>query len=195
VSVRKCQAAKTYSVEIEGNETPECLANSLAVQENHTAGLTIRPASIEDAPLILSFIKELAHYEKLSHEVTATEEDLKKTLFGEHPYAEVVISYLGDEPVGYGLFFHNYSTFHGRQGMYLEDIYVRPEARGLGVGKSLLRHLAQIAVQRGCARMEWSVLDWNQPAIEFYRSIGAKPMDEWTVYRLTGEALTAFSRR
>lgn len=154
----------------------------------------IRPATTEDAPVILALIRELAEYEKLLHEVTATVKDLEASLFGPRPYAEVVLAFTCDEVAGYGLYFHNYSTFLGRQGMYVEDIYVRPHLRGRGLGKALLRHLARVAVDRGCGRLEWSVLDWNKPAIDFYRSVGAAPMDEWTVNRLTGEALTAFAR-
>jgi GNAT superfamily N-acetyltransferase len=166
-----------------------------------TAVLRLRPATERDVPLILTFIRELAEYERLRHEAVATEAQLRETLFGPRPYAEVVIAELGaapdreqgsaqdHEPVGFALFFHNYSTFLGRPGLYLEDLYVRPEARGRGIGRRLLTHLAAIARERGCGRMEWAVLDWNEPAIGFYRSLGARPMDEWTVFRVTGEAL------
>lgn len=149
----------------------------------------IKSATIADVSLILQFIKELAEYEKLSHEVVATEDDLKQTLFGLRPTAEVMIGYLDEKPMAFALFFHNYSTFLGKPGIYLEDLFVKPEARGKGIGYQMLRHLAEIAKQRGCGRLEWSVLDWNQAAIEFYTRLGAKPMDEWTVFRLTGEAL------
>ena len=153
----------------------------------------IRHASVEDCPLILGFIKELAEYEKLSHEVVATPAILEESLFGETPYAHVIIAeYLG-KAVGYALFFHNYSTFTGRPGIYLEDLYVQPEYRGKGFGKSLLSYIAKLAVDKNCTRVEWSVLDWNEPSIQFYRSIGAKPMDEWTVQRLDGEALDEFA--
>jgi GNAT superfamily N-acetyltransferase len=151
--------------------------------------LEIRIATQADVPLILSFIRELAGYERLSHEVSATEDLLRKSLFGERQGAEVVVGYRGDEPAGFALFFHNFSTFLGRPGIYLEDLYVKPELRGQGVGRSMLAYLAKLAKERDCGRLEWSVLDWNEPAIKLYKSIGAVPMDEWTVYRLTGEAL------
>ena len=149
----------------------------------------IRIATEDDVPLILSFIRELADFERLSHEVVATEEVLRGSLFGERTGAEVVIGYHEGTPAGFALFFHNFSTFLGRPGLYLEDLYVKPEMRGLGLGRALLVHLAGIAKERGCGRMEWSVLDWNEPAIKLYKGIGATPMDEWTVYRVTGEAL------
>jgi GNAT superfamily N-acetyltransferase len=153
------------------------------------ASLRLRPAIEDDVPLILSFIQELAEYERLRHEAVATEAQLHETLFGPRPYAEVVIAEWEGDPVGFALFFHNYSTFLGKPGLYLEDLYVRPEARGRGIGRHLLVHLALIASERGCGRMEWWVLDWNEPAIGFYRSLGARAMEEWTVYRVTGEAL------
>ncbi len=149
----------------------------------------IRAASEGDVPLILSFIKELAEYERLSHEVVANEEDLREHLFGKHPVAEVLIAEGGGRPAGFALFFHSFSTFLGRPGIYLEDLYVRPEFRGKGIGRALLVHLARLAKERGCGRLEWSVLDWNEPAIGFYRGIGASPVGGWTVYRVTGEAL------
>jgi len=149
----------------------------------------IRSATEDDVPLILTLIKELAEYERLSHEVVATEEMLRDSLFGERRVAEALLGYLGDDPAGFALFFHNFSTFLGRPGIYLEDLYVRPEFRGAGVGRALLVHLAGLAKERSCGRLEWSVLDWNEPAIGFYRGIGASPVSGWTVYRLTGEAL------
>ncbi|MCU0426771.1 MAG: GNAT family N-acetyltransferase [Candidatus Kapabacteria bacterium] len=158
-------------------------------------GLDIRSATPHDVPVILDFIKALADYEKLSDEVTATEEALRSTLFGEKPVAEVVIGY--DESgiaAGFALFFHNYSTFLAKQGMYLEDLFVKPEYRGRGFGKALLVYLARLAQERNCGRLEWSVLDWNTPAIEFYKSLGAKPMDEWTVFRITGDALETLAK-
>ncbi|WCL53672.1 GNAT family N-acetyltransferase [Gimibacter soli] len=155
--------------------------------------IDIRLGSKADVPVILSFIKELAEYERLSHLVVATEETLGAALFGDRPQAEVVIAALGGKDVGFALFFHNFSTFLGKQGLYLEDLYVRPEARGAGAGKALLKHLAKIAVERDCGRFEWSVLDWNEPSIQFYKSLGAKPMDEWTIFRLDGDALTALA--
>lgn len=151
--------------------------------------LEIRPAEREDVPLILRFIKELAEYEKLSHEVSATEDVLAESLFGERRVAEALLAYSGGEPAGFALFFHNFSTFLGRPGIYLEDLFVRPEFRGLGIGKALLTHLARLAEERGCGRLEWWVLDWNEPSIGFYRSLGAVAMDEWTVYRLSGDEL------
>lgn len=149
----------------------------------------IKPATIEDVPLILSFIKELAEYEKLLHEVVATENILKETLFGNHAYAEVVIGYLDDAPVSFALYFHHFSTFLGRPGIYLEDLFVKPEARGKGIGQKMLAYLAHLAKSRNCGRLEWWVLDWNETAVGFYKRIGAKAMDEWTVYRVTDQAL------
>ena len=151
--------------------------------------LEIRVAVENDAPLILRLIKELAEYERLSSEVVATEETLRESLFGERPFAEALIAELGDEPAGFALFFHSFSTFLGRPGIYLEDLYVKPEFRGNGVGRALLVHLARLARERGCGRLEWSVLDWNEPAVGFYRRIGAVPVSGWTVYRVTGDAL------
>ena len=153
--------------------------------------VSIRPATRDDVALILRFIRELAEYEKLAHEVEATEERLAETLFpaDRKPAAECVIAEHEGQPAGFALYFFNYSTFLARPGLYLEDLFVSPSQRGSGVGKALLLHLARIANARGCGRMEWSVLDWNQPAIDFYRSIGAVPMSEWTVFRLTGESL------
>ena len=153
----------------------------------------IRSATEEDVSLLLRFIKELAEYEKLSHEVTATEETLRESLFGERRLAEALLAYSGDEPAGFALFFHNFSTFLGLPGIYLEDLYVRPESRGLGIGRTLLVHLAKLAKDRGCGRFEWSVLDWNEPSIGFYKSLGAVAMNDWTVYRVTGDALEGLS--
>jgi GNAT superfamily N-acetyltransferase len=149
----------------------------------------IRSATEDDVPLILTLIKELAKYERLSHEVVAAEEALRDSLFGERRVAEALLGYLGGNPAGFALFLHSFSTFPGKPGIYLEDLYVRPEFRGAGVGRALLVHLAGLAKERGCGRLEWSVLDWNEPAIGFYRRIGASPVSGWTVYRLTGEAL------
>jgi GNAT superfamily N-acetyltransferase len=151
--------------------------------------IEIRQANADDTPLILNFIRGLAEYEKLAHEAVATEEGLRATLFGERPQAEVILAFDDGEPVGFALFFHNYSTFLGKRGLYLEDLFVNPEARGKGVGRALLVELAKIAKARDCGRFEWSVLDWNEPAIGFYKSLGARPLDEWTVFRVTGEAL------
>ena len=157
----------------------------------------IRPATAADVPLIAALIRELAEYEKLTHEVRFDEAVLAAKLFGQNgghgPFAEVLIGEVGGEPQGFALFFHNFSTFEGRPGIYLEDLYVRPAARGAGLGKALLRHLAALALERDCARLEWSVLDWNAPAIGFYEALGAKPMDEWTVMRVDGPALEALA--
>jgi GNAT superfamily N-acetyltransferase len=153
------------------------------------AGPSIRPATVEDVSLILSFIKELAEYERLSYEIVATEDILRESLFGERRAAEVVIGQQGDDPAGFALFFHTFSTFLGRPGIYLEDLYVKPEFRGMGIGRAVLVYLARLAKERNCRRLEWSVLNWNEPAIRLYRGIGAVPMDEWTVYRVSGEAL------
>lgn len=156
--------------------------------------IRIEPASEDDVPDILRLIRELAEYERLAHEVVASETALRDALFGSRPTGEAVLAWAGDHPVGFALWFQTFSTFLARRGLYLEDLFVVPEWRGRGVGRALLAHLARIAVARGCGRMEWSVLDWNEPAIRFYRSIGATPMDEWTVYRLTGEALADLGR-
>ncbi len=156
--------------------------------------LSYRFGTVADVPIILRFIRALADYERLAHEVEATEERLRETLFGPRPYAEVVFAIEDDGEVGFALFFHNYSTFLSRPGLYLEDLFVLPESRGKGVGKGLLKRLAQIAIERGCGRFEWWVLDWNEPSIEFYRRQGAVAMDEWTVFRVAGEALESLAR-
>jgi len=150
----------------------------------------IRQATEADVPVILQFIRGLAEYERLAHEVVADEATLLRTLFGERRIAEVVIGSDNDTPVCFALFFHNFSTFLGRPGIYLEDLFVNPDQRGKGFGKAMLAYLAKLAVERECGRLEWSVLDWNEPAINFYKSLGAKPMDEWTIFRVTGDALT-----
>jgi len=149
----------------------------------------VREASADDVPLILTLIGELAEYERLAHEVVATEDSLQEWLFGDRPVAEVLIAESGAEAAGFALFFHSFSTFLGRPGIYLEDLYVRPAFRGRGMGKAMLVHLAKLARERGCGRLEWSVLDWNEPSIRFYESLGAVAMDDWTVHRVTGEAL------
>lgn len=156
---------------------------------NSPGNFEIRPATRGDAPRILALIQQLADYEKLAHEVVADTAALESTLFGEQPQAHCLLAWQGDAAVGMALYFFNYSTFLARAGLYLEDLFVVPAARGAGVGKGLLRRLAQIAVQRGCGRFEWSVLDWNKPAIEFYEALGARRQDGWSVYRLTGTAL------
>ncbi|MDR3230756.1 MAG: GNAT family N-acetyltransferase [Synergistaceae bacterium] len=150
--------------------------------------IDIRPAVVKDVPLILDFIRELAAYEKLLDQVVATEPLLHEWLF-ERKKAEAIIAELDGEPAGYALFFHNFSTFLGRAGIYLEDLYVRPAARRRGIGRRLLENAASVARERGCGRLEWSCLDWNKPGIAFYLSLGAQPMDDWTVYRMTGEAI------
>jgi GNAT superfamily N-acetyltransferase len=156
---------------------------------NIQSDFEIRPARLEDVPVILELIRELATYERAPNEVTATEEQLVEVLFGERPSAEVLLALEGKSPVGFAVFFYNFSTWLGRPGLYLEDLFVKPEKRGTGYGRALLVDLAKIARDRGCGRMEWAVLDWNEPAIKFYRALGAKPMDEWTVFRLTGEGI------
>jgi GNAT superfamily N-acetyltransferase len=155
---------------------------------------TIRPATAGDTGLILHFVRELAEYEKALHEVVATEADIERTLFGDDARgADAVICLQSGEPVGFALYFFNYSTWRGRYGLFLEDLYVTPTHRGSGAGKALLKHLAQLAVARDCARFEWNVLDWNEPAIRFYESIGAEAQSEWIGYRLTGDALEALA--
>ena len=154
----------------------------------------IRPAQVEDVPVILGLIRDLATYERAPNEVTATEEQLVDVLFGERPAAEVLLAFESKSPVGFAVFFHNFSTWLGRPGLYLEDLFVKPENRGKGYGRALLVDLARIALDHGCGRMEWAVLNWNEPAIRFYRSLGAKPMDEWTVFRLSGEGIARLAQ-
>lgn len=161
-----------------------------------TMDFTIRPAAEADVPLILTLIRDLARYEKMEDKVVATEELLRRALFGEHPHAEVLIGDASDEPgLCFALFFHNFSTFLGRPGIYLEDLYVKPHVRGRGYGKKLLSRLARIANERNCGRVEWAVLDWNESAIGFYKSLGARAVDEWTIFRLRGEALDALAAK
>lgn len=155
----------------------------------------IAPATPADVPEILALIRELAEFEHLAHEARATAADLTAGLFGPRPYAEVLMARSGNEVSGFALFFHNYSTFKGKPGIYLEDLYVRPAFRGQGHGKALLKRVAQLAVERGCGRYEWSVLDWNQHAIDFYVGLGARPMREWQIMRVDGEALASLGRR
>jgi len=156
--------------------------------------MEIESATRADVPEILSFIRALAEYEHLSADVVATEDGLRESLFGPHPCGEVVFARDGGVRVGFALFFHTYSTFLGRKGLYLEDLFVKPEHRGRGYGKALLQHLANVAIERGCGRFEWAVLHWNAPAIGFYEKLGARAMNEWTVYRVTGAALQALAR-
>jgi GNAT superfamily N-acetyltransferase len=153
----------------------------------------IRPARVEDVPIILELIRDLATYERAPDEVTATEKQLIDVLFGERPTAEVLIAFEGKSAVGFAVYFYNFSTWLGRPGLYLEDLFVKPENRGKGYGRALLIELARIARNRGCGRMEWAVLDWNEPAIKFYRALGAKPMDEWTVFRLTRDGIASLA--
>ena len=153
------------------------------------ADFQIRPARLDDVPVVLQLIRDLATYERAPDEVAATEEQLVDVLFGEQPAAEVLLAFEEESPVGVAVYFYNFSTWLGRPGLYLEDLFVKPEKRGEGFGRALLIELAKIARDRGCGRMEWAVLDWNEPAIKFYRSLGAKPMHEWTVFRLTGEEI------
>ena len=157
--------------------------------------IRLRVATRDDIALIAHFIRALADYEKLLNEVRLDEGVLAEKLFGPRPYAEVLIGEINGKPQGFALFFHNFSTFEGRPGIYLEDLFVTPEARGSGLGTALLAELARLAVERDCARLEWSVLDWNEPSIGFYKALGAKPMDEWTVFRLDGTALTNLAAR
>ncbi len=151
--------------------------------------ISIRPATIDDAQTIMRFVIELARYEKAEHEVKATEADLREGLFGEHSRVESAICELDGEPIGHAIFFMNYSTWLGKYGIFLEELYITPERRGVGAGKAMLQHVASIAVDRGCGRFEWNVLDWNEPAIRFYESLGATALSEWVGYRVTGPAL------
>ena len=154
-----------------------------------TENFRVRSATVADVPIILELIRALATYERAPNEVTATEKGLTEVLFGEKPAAEVLLAFENETAVGFAVFFYNFSTWLGRPGLYLEDLFVRPEDRGKGYGRALLIHLAKIARERGCGRMEWAVLNWNEPAIEFYRKLGAKPMDDWTVFRLTHDGI------
>jgi GNAT superfamily N-acetyltransferase len=155
--------------------------------------LHIRKATDQDVSLVAWFIRQLAEYEKLAHEAVATEQSLRATLFAERPAAEVLLGYFQDRPVAFAVFFHNFSTFMGRPGLYLEDLFVIPEMRSRGFGRAMLVHLAKLARDRGCSRFEWAVLDWNKPAIEFYKKLGAVPMSDWTIFRLSGDALERLS--
>ena len=158
------------------------------------SNFTIQNATEDDIPTILHLIRELAEYERAPTEAVATEEGLREVLFGERPAAEVLIGWEGEMAVGFAVFFHNFSTWLGRPGLYLEDLFVRPDARGKGYGRALLVHLARIAQERGCGRMEWAVLDWNEPAIQFYRKLGAAPNEEWTVFRLTSKGIAKLAQ-
>lgn len=183
-------------VQTNGGKSRQCRSKKGSEVTNaKIEGVSIRTATEQDAGLILTFIKDLAAYEKLSHEVVATEELLKQTLLGRQHAAEVLIADYQGSPAGFALFFHNFSSFLGRPGIYIEDLYIHPHMRGKGIGKNLLAYIAYLATERGCGRVEWRVLDWNRPAIEFYRSLGAEAMDEWTGFRLTGEALAETARQ
>ncbi|MEP6937426.1 MAG: GNAT family N-acetyltransferase [Chthoniobacterales bacterium] len=160
-----------------------------------SSDLVLRAATIEDVPAILGLIRELAEYERAPNDVVATEAGLQEVLFGERPSAEVVLAAVQDELVGFAVFFHNFSTWLGRPGLYLEDLFVRPAVRGRGYGRALLKHLAAIAQERGCGRMEWAVLDWNEPAVQFYRKLGARPMEDWTVFRLTSDGISQLAEK
>lgn len=166
-----------------------------ALLYHHMSTLTIRPATIDDADLIIRFILELAIYEKAEHEVLATPEHIRRTLFTEDPKVFGLICLHEDKPIGFAVYFFNYSTWQGQHGLYLEDLYVSPDSRGMGAGKALLKHLAGIAVDKNCGRFEWSCLDWNQPSRDFYESLGALPQTEWVRYRLTGDALKAMAQQ
>ena len=161
---------------------------------NIQSDFEIRPARVDDVPVILELIRDLATYERAPDEVTATEEQLVDVLFGKQPAAEVLLAFAAKSPVGFAVFFYNFSTWLGRPGLYLEDLFVKPEKRGKGYGRALLVDLAKIARDRGCGRMEWAVLNWNDPAIQFYRKLGAKPMDEWTVFRLTRDGIAMLAK-
>jgi len=156
---------------------------------NASPDLSVRRATANDVALVLGFVHELAEYERLSHLVTATEPALREALFGAHPGAEVLLAFEAAAPAGFAVYFHNFSTFLGKRGLWLEDIYVKPEFRRKGYGRRLLLHVARIAHERGCGRFEWAALDWNVPAVEFYKSLGAVPLDDWTIFRVGGEAL------
>ena len=182
-----------------GNRLPQTICLRLGVIDNQDAmkmqhDFEIRPARVADVPIILQLIRDLATYERAPDEVTATEERLVDVLFGKKPAAEVLLAFEKDMPVGFAIFFHNFSTWLGRPGLYLEDLFVKPDKRGKGYGRALLVDLAKIARDRGCGRMEWAVLDWNEPAIKFYRTLGAKPMDEWTVFRLTRDGIVELAK-
>lgn len=155
--------------------------------------IRIEPLSRDGLPTLLALIRELAEYERLGNEVSATEQDLRESLFGERSVAEALLAHAGNEAVGMAVYFHNYSTFLGRHGLYLEDLFVLPQWRGRGLGRKLLARVARIAVERGCGRLEWSVLDWNEPALRFYQGIGARAMEQWLPHRLSGEALHRFA--
>jgi GNAT superfamily N-acetyltransferase len=166
---------------------------TISIRMKELTDFQIRPAGVGDVPIILELIRDLATYERAPDEVTATEEQLVDVLFGERPVAEVLLAFEAESPVGFAVYFYNFSTWLGRAGLYLEDLFVKPEKRGKGYGRALLVELAKIARDRGCGRMEWAVLNWNEPAIKFYRALGAKPMNEWTVFRLTRDEIASLA--
>jgi GNAT superfamily N-acetyltransferase len=166
----------------------------LSMRSGSTGNVRIVPADQNDIPLILTFIRKLAEYEKLLDRMVADEGSLRNALFGPRPAAEVILAYIDDQPVGFAIYFQTFSTFMARSGIYLEDLFIEPAYRSRGIGTALLIHLAQVTVQRGCTRLSWAVLDWNQPAIQFYRKLGAVPLDEWTVFELSGTALGRLAR-
>lgn len=185
-------ATKNPSLPVDcGRDFAEC--QDITKKSKADTMVTIRNATREDVPVILQLIRDLAEYERAPGDVTATESQLLEVLFGERPSAEVVLALEGSNAVGFAVFFHNFSTWLGRPGLYLEDLFVKPEFRGRGHGRALLVHLARLARERGCGRMEWAVLDWNEPAIKFYRAMGATPMDEWTVFRLTRDGIKSLA--
>src|SRR5215831_6037006 len=188
-----CRSTGSGAIRFSTSGRPSCPKTELTLPLSKT-DFQIRPATERDVPVILSFIRQLAEYERLSHEAVMTEDILRESLFGSRPSAEVLLGYSGDRPVAFAVFFHNFSTFLGRSGLYLEDLFVIPEMRGKGFGRALLVELARIARERKCGRFEWAVLDWNEPAIKFYKALGAAPLDEWTIFRVTGEALDRLAR-
>jgi GNAT superfamily N-acetyltransferase len=183
-----------FAIDTEGSAMTDSTSDT-QIQPVRFNKIRIEPAQPNDVPMICSLILELAEFERLQDQFVATEDRLRESLFGARPYAEVLVARLGDEAVGFALFFHNYSTFRAQPGIYLEDLYVRPAFRGRGYGKSLLSHIAQLAVERGCGRFEWSVLDWNQRAIDFYKKLGAVPLNDWTMFRVTDQALVDLGKR
>jgi GNAT superfamily N-acetyltransferase len=183
-----------FGIDGEGSAMTDAISDT-QIQPVRFIKVRIEPARQEDVATICDLIKELAEFERLQDQFVATEERLRASLFGAHPHAEVLMARLNDEAVGFALFFHNYSTFRAQPGIYLEDLYIRPAYRGRGYGKALLSHIAQLAVQRNCGRFEWSVLDWNQRAIDFYKKLGAVPLNDWTMFRVSDQALVDLGRQ
>ncbi len=192
---KKARDARRAAAEIALAAPPETPQMDLTpvVERQSMTHLAIRAANPADVEQILDFVRRLAEYEKLGHDVVATPERIRRALFGGQRYAECILAEADGKPAGFALFFHTFSTFLALPGIYLEDLFVLPERRGQGVGKALLGRVAAIAVERGCGRLEWAVLDWNEPAIAFYRSLGSRPLEEWTVHRISGEALTSLA--